>query len=145
MFSKFLLFTLQTVLLLNLLTQKKAFPPTEVKAVLSFIHGNHTNLPNLPPLLIAQVLPIKFLLINYSKRTVLVFSEQLPFHQFLIQLKTTKWMQYFTRNSKDKGSHHLSLMKFLHIHSYSGFSQVPNCKNFTANELSTIISIRSKS
>lgn len=47
MLSKFLLFTLQTMVLLNFLSQKKAFPPTEVKASLSFIHGNHTNLPNL--------------------------------------------------------------------------------------------------
>lgn len=49
MLSKFLLFTLQAMLLLNLHSQKKVFPPTEVKTSLSFIHGNHTNLPNLVP------------------------------------------------------------------------------------------------
>lgn len=36
-------FSLQTILLLNLNPWKKAFPPTEVKASLSFIHGNLTN------------------------------------------------------------------------------------------------------
>lgn len=36
MLSKFLLFTLQILLLLNLLTQKKTFPPTEVRTSLSW-------------------------------------------------------------------------------------------------------------
>lgn len=47
--SKLLLFALQTMMLLNLLSQNKVFVPTEVKGSLSFIHGNHTNLPNFLP------------------------------------------------------------------------------------------------
>lgn len=51
-------------------------------------------------------------------------------------------MQYFRWNPNDKGSHHLSLMTFLHVHSYNGISQVLNGKKFTSNELSTTTSYR---
>lgn len=41
--ASFYFFYLQTILLLYLDPWEKVFPPTQVKASLSFIHGNLTN------------------------------------------------------------------------------------------------------